>query len=101
VRKADNLPTSCAVVTKSWNLNFLEPSGSVLPLQPSNVLSATPLTLRVFHTYGNNELPPVVSHALSEGKVQHVGSNSQTFGPATDIRHRFINNYINLQHTSF
>jgi len=29
VRKADNLPTSCAVVTKSGNLNFLEPSGPV------------------------------------------------------------------------
>jgi len=27
VRKADNLPPSCAVVTKSGNLNFLEPSG--------------------------------------------------------------------------
>jgi len=30
VRKADNLPPSWAVVTKSMNLNFLEPSG---PLQ--------------------------------------------------------------------
>ena len=27
--KADNLPPSCAVVTKSGNLNFLEPSGSL------------------------------------------------------------------------
>ena len=27
MRKADNLPPSCAVVTKSVNLNFLEPSG--------------------------------------------------------------------------
>jgi len=27
VRKADNLPPSCALVTKSGNLNFLEPSG--------------------------------------------------------------------------
>ena len=27
--KADNLPPSCAVVTKSGNLNFLEPSGIV------------------------------------------------------------------------
>jgi len=27
VRKADNLPPSCAVVTKSGGLNFLEPSG--------------------------------------------------------------------------
>ena len=25
MRKADNLPPSCAVVTKSGNLNFLEP----------------------------------------------------------------------------
>jgi len=29
VRKADNLPPSCVVVTKSGNLNFLEPSGPV------------------------------------------------------------------------
>jgi len=29
VRKADNLQPSCAVVTKSGNLNFLEPSGPV------------------------------------------------------------------------
>ena len=33
MRKADNLPPSCAVVTKSGNLNFLELSG---PLQPCN-----------------------------------------------------------------
>ena len=29
VRKADNLPPSCAVVMKSGNLNFLEPYGSL------------------------------------------------------------------------
>jgi len=29
VLKADNLPPSCAVVMKSGNLNFLEPSGPV------------------------------------------------------------------------
>ena len=29
VRKADNLPPFCAVVTKSGNLNFLEPSRRV------------------------------------------------------------------------
>ena len=29
MRKADNLPPSCAVFTKSGNLNFLEPSGPV------------------------------------------------------------------------
>ena len=29
MRKADNLPPSCVVVTKSGNLNFLETSGPV------------------------------------------------------------------------
>ena len=29
MHKVDNLPPSCAVVTKSGSLNFLEPSGSV------------------------------------------------------------------------
>ena len=29
MRKADNLPPSCAVVMKSGNLNFLEPFGAV------------------------------------------------------------------------
>ena len=29
VHKADNLPPFCGVVTKSGNLNFLEPSGPV------------------------------------------------------------------------
>jgi len=33
VPKADNLPSSCAVVTKSGNPNFLEPSG---PLRACN-----------------------------------------------------------------
>ena len=33
MRKADNLPPSYAVVTKSGNLNFLEPS---VPLQACN-----------------------------------------------------------------
>ena len=33
MRKADNLPLSCAVVTKAGKLNFLEHSG---PVQPCN-----------------------------------------------------------------
>jgi len=41
VRKADNLPPSCAVVTKSGSLNFLEPSG---PVQACNG-NALPFTL--------------------------------------------------------
>ena len=43
MHKADNLPPSCAVVTKSVNLNFLEPSG---PAQACNG-TALPLPLPV------------------------------------------------------
>ena len=32
MRKADNLPPSCAIVMKSGNLNFLEPSGHLGPV---------------------------------------------------------------------
>jgi len=43
VRKADNLPPSCAIVTKSGNLNFLEPCGPVQacngPALPFKILS--------------------------------------------------------------
>ena len=40
MRKADNLPPSCAIVMKTGNLNFLEPSG---PLQACNGI-AVPFT---------------------------------------------------------
>ena len=43
MRKADNLPPSCAVVTKYGNLNFLEPSG---PVQACN-RTVLPLPLQV------------------------------------------------------
>ena len=41
MRKADNLPQFCAIVMKSGNLNFLEPSG---PFQACNG-TAVPLPL--------------------------------------------------------
>jgi len=44
VRKADNLPLSCAVVTKSGNPDFLEPSG---PVQVCNG-NALPFSLPAF-----------------------------------------------------
>ena len=52
--KTDNLPTSCAVVTKSGNLNFLEPSG---PVQACNGTDL-PFTISilcpwVLHTQSN------------------------------------------------
>ena len=44
MRKADNLPPSCAVVMKSGNLNFVEPS---VPLQASDGTDLSFFTLNV------------------------------------------------------
>ena len=43
MRKADNLPPSCAVVTKSVNLNFLEPSGPLWACNGTDLSLALPL----------------------------------------------------------
>jgi hypothetical protein len=51
VRKADNLPPSFAVVTKSGSLNFLEPSG---PTQACNG-TALPLPFMNFHETPSSE----------------------------------------------
>ena len=48
MRKADNLPPSCAVVTKSGSLNFLEPSG---PVQACNG-TALPLRFTYYKCLG-------------------------------------------------
>jgi len=55
------LPPSCAVVMKSWKLNFLEPSG---PLQACNG-TALPFT-RLLHITGNlgSNLDPDTSHPV-------------------------------------
>jgi len=57
--KADNLPPSLAVVTKSGSLNFLEPSGPVqacngitLPLPSLVNFSLHYATYRNFYTFG-------------------------------------------------
>jgi len=50
------LPPFCAIVVKSWNLNFLEPSG---PLQACN-WTALPLPLLMCNVFR-----PVLSHATS------------------------------------
>ena len=49
VPKADNLPPPCAVVMKSGNLNFLEPSG---PLQACNGTAFT-FTFRDLYSLPN------------------------------------------------
>jgi len=51
VRKVDNLPPSCAAVTKSGNLNFLELSG---PVQACN---GTALTFISYCIWINPSLP--------------------------------------------
>jgi len=43
VRKADNLPPSCAVVTKSRNLNFLEYSGLVQACNGTTFMNVLPI----------------------------------------------------------
>ena len=64
--KADKLPPSCAVVTKSGNLNFLEPSGPALPfsiLHTSFPLSPHPV-LGSFITEGHGVTTFLPSYSL-------------------------------------
>ena len=63
VRKADNLPKSCVVVTKSGNLNVLEPSG---PLRACNG-TALPLPLQTSNTC--DELDTVTKPTKAYKKV--------------------------------
>ena len=58
--KADNLPPSCAVVTKSGNLNFLEPSG---PVQACNG-TALPLPYTDEKTTCNGEKTSLWKHTF-------------------------------------
>jgi len=53
VRKADNLPPFCTAVTKSRNLNFLEPSGHL-------------------RAYKGTALPFTSNRTLSDAKIAHV-----------------------------
>ena len=45
--KADNLPPTCAVVTKSGSLKFLEPSGPVQACNGSALLYVMPISVAV------------------------------------------------------
>ena len=64
MRKTDNLTPSCAVVMKSGNLNFLEPSG---PFQACNG-TALPLpvnkTLKKIHFYQNFNLNTNITQTI-------------------------------------
>ena len=59
MRKTDKLPPSCAVVTKSGNLNFLETSGA---LRASN---GTALHLPVH--YGKGKFHVITGHESTDG----------------------------------
>jgi len=61
VRKADNLPTSCAVITKSGKLNFLETSG------PVQALNETALPLPLYTYVGRGGTVVKVRCYKSEG----------------------------------
>ena len=65
MRKADNLPPSSAVVTKSGNLNFLEPFG---PLQACNGLALSlPLDALISQIYFWNK----TLHVSDSSSVHH------------------------------
>jgi len=78
VRKADNLPPSCAVVTKSGNLNFMEPSG---PVQACNgtalcyfvldVYTRSCQNLSTFIGLGIPYREYILDHNMNENRVPH------------------------------
>jgi len=65
MRKADNLPPFCAVVTKSGNLNFLEPSW---PVQAFNG-TALPFTVRNTSIWKMQDLGELHEHGCYEVNV--------------------------------
>jgi len=76
VRKADNLPPSYAVVTKSGNLNFLEPS---VPVQTCNG-TALPLLYSLLGLFLNSLIKKKIKYTLvlalrlCIGRTAHRGS---------------------------
>jgi len=67
VCKADNLPTSCAVVTKSGNLNFLEPS------EPVQACNGTALPL--LKLLGLGSIRKQIYHLITDIRFLEGGSN--------------------------
>ena len=89
MRKADNLPPSCAVVTKSGNLNFLEPSGPLRAVTGLIYLyiyaNINDYIVKLIHT---SKLTPnltcsvfhFVSFCIADGKTKYsVMNNSKLF----------------------
>jgi len=65
MRKANNLPPSCAVVAKSGNLNLLEPSGTALPFYMKQTVFLGYITWKLFRSYSLlHEMPFPVLNVL-------------------------------------
>jgi hypothetical protein len=77
VRKADNLTTSCAVVMKSGNLNFLEPSG---PLQACNGTALPHLS----HSHNEQENHP---HTICDMRSSHCFTS---YRDTTNVSPHFV-----------
>ena len=66
VRKADNLPPSCAVVMKSGSLNFLESSG---PVEACNGTALPFYTLLYIYPFLKRKGPNGLVQGLGAGLV--------------------------------
>ena len=64
MRKADNLPPSCAVVTKSGILNFLEASG------PVEACNGTALSLHIHKSKWDDNIKMYLSFFLTYSMEQ-------------------------------
>ena len=64
MRKADNLPPNYAAVTKSGNLNFLEPSG---PLQACNGTGFTLYIILIYNTILKVKVKIALEHRPKRG----------------------------------
>ena len=87
MRKADNLPPSCAVVTKSGSLYFLEPSG---PVQACNraalSLYPTPCSLGINDSGNMTRVLPTSSTMNAELSVCLIKHHVMKTNQAATIR---------------
>jgi len=100
VRKADNLPPSCAVVTKSGNLNFLELSG---PIQACNGTDLPLPFLRKAQRCVEILILPLHAHwRLYCGTDLHVGVNRSNFDHSSGMKQMYApNTTLKMETESF
>ena len=89
MRKANNLPTSCAVVTKSGNLNFLEPSG---PLWACN---GNVSLCFIFYTFQHHKKLATVN----EEQLMFYFIFLSAFISFFDVSDDYLRKGLNMQHT--